>query len=79
MSPRRLKILPWVSERPPHDDGEDWSEPQASGDGGGPVVEIEVGAALPSRFLRIEQTGSTDGLYWSIHELDVYGAAAGGG
>ncbi len=61
------------------DDGEDWSEPLASGNGGGPVVEIEVGAARPSRFLRIEQTGSTDGLYWSIHELDVYGAAAGGG
>lgn len=53
------------------DDGETWSDPVASGTGTYPVVEIELDEVAATRFLRIQQTGSTQGLYWSIHELAI--------
>ncbi|MCL4691033.1 MAG: ThuA domain-containing protein [Candidatus Hydrogenedentes bacterium] len=51
-------------------DGETWGEPVAKGAGTGSVTEI---AFLPTmgRYVKIIQTGSTDGLWWSIHELSI--------
>ena len=55
------------------EDGETWSEPLVSGEGRSAVVEIAIGSARAARHLRIVQTGATDGLWWSIHELEVLG------
>ena len=51
-------------------DGQSWGAPVATGKGKGPVTEISFPAA-PAKFIRITQTGSVDGLFWSIHELGV--------
>lgn len=51
-------------------DGSVWGDAVVTGKGSGPITEI----ALPgqrSRFIKIEQTGKSDGLFWSIHELKV--------
>lgn len=52
----------------------DWMAPAASGEGNGPITEIDI-PSVYGRFIRIVQTGSADGLYWSIHELSVEAAA----
>ena len=51
-------------------DGENWGQPVATGKGNNPKTEI---AFTPSkaRFIRITQTGSVSGLFWSIHELEI--------
>jgi len=54
-------------------DGEQWSEPLVEGKGDGPITRITVPEPRPARFVRIEQTGSQPGLWWSIHELQVFG------
>jgi hypothetical protein len=51
-------------------DGQTWGAPVATGKGTGPLTEIRFPAA-PAKFIRITQTGSVDGLFWSIHELGV--------
>lgn len=51
-------------------DSNAWSEPVVSGKGETAVVEIEI-PNRSARFIRINQTGSVDGLFWSIHELDI--------
>jgi len=53
-------------------DGRSWSKPIASGEGDGPVTSIEF-APTDARFLKITQTGSVRGLYWSIHALELFG------
>jgi hypothetical protein len=53
-------------------DGSQWSEPVATGKGSGPRTEIVFGAAR-AKFVRITQTGSAQGSYWSVHELQIYG------
>lgn len=53
------------------DDGETWSDVVARGAGTYPMLEIELDEVAATRFVRIDQTGQTDGLYWSIHELDI--------
>ncbi|HLQ37120.1 MAG TPA: discoidin domain-containing protein, partial [Planctomycetota bacterium] len=55
------------------DDGEHWSQPLVSGTGDGPMTVITVATPRAARFLRIEQTGRQSGLWWSIHELQVFG------
>jgi len=55
------------------DDGEHWSEPLVAGSGDGPVTRIIVPEPRPARFVRVDQTGSQSGLWWSIHELQVVG------
>jgi len=40
------------------------------GEGKGAVTEITF-PARTGRFVKIVQTGRTDGLFWSIHELTV--------
>lgn len=54
------------------DDGERWSEPLVKGEGIAPVTRITAPKPVRARYLRIVQTGSHD-LWWSIHELRVYG------
>jgi hypothetical protein len=51
-------------------DGKNWGTPVASGKGAKPVVDIAFEPVF-GRFIKIVQTGKTDGLYWSIHELTV--------
>ena len=61
--PRRYEV--WIS-----DDGNDWSDPIASGTGNARTTEITF-APVKTRFIRITQTGTARGLFWSIHELQV--------
>jgi hypothetical protein len=53
------------------DDGKTWGKPVATGQGVSPVTEIFFPAAK-TKFIRITQTGSAQGLFWSIHELNVF-------
>jgi mono/diheme cytochrome c family protein/glucose/arabinose dehydrogenase len=62
--PRRYEVL--VS-----DDGTNWSPAIAKGRGDGPVTEITFDP-VRTRFIRINQTGKVDGLFWSIHELGLF-------
>ncbi|MFT7514123.1 MAG: mono/diheme cytochrome c family protein, partial [Candidatus Omnitrophota bacterium] len=54
------------------DDGEKWSEPVASGKGGGSITEILL-PGVTTRYVRINQHGQASGLFWSIHNLEVCG------
>jgi len=49
-------------------DTSNWGEPVVSGIGTAPITEITI-EPRPGRYMRIEQTGKDDGLWWSIHEL----------
>lgn len=51
-------------------DGQRWGKPVAIGQGTGPQTEI-VFPTAKAKFIRITQTGSVPGLFWSIHELQV--------
>ncbi len=55
------------------DDGESWSEPVASGKGAEAVTSIPLMPGTSAKHVRIVQTDSKDGTYWSIHELSVFG------
>lgn len=54
------------------DDGVKWSDPIYSGDGQ-TVINIDMPAKTVTRFFRLTQKTSQGG-FWSIHELGVYGA-----
>lgn len=54
-------------------DGQKWSQPVAAGKGSGGVTDIAFTPAI-AKFIRITQTGSVNGLFWSIHELQVFAA-----
>lgn len=54
------------------DDGEHWHEPLITGNGDGPQTRITLPAPQRTRFLRVEQTGRQPGLWWSIHDLQVF-------
>lgn len=49
---------------------DDMGNPVAEGKGDGPVTEITL-EPKQGRYLKIEQTGATTGLFWSIHELTI--------
>jgi hypothetical protein len=51
-------------------DGKTWSAPVAKGQGNCAITNIEF-APAKAKFIKIKQTGSAPGLYWSIHELQV--------
>jgi mono/diheme cytochrome c family protein/glucose/arabinose dehydrogenase len=51
-------------------DGQTWGKPVASGEGKTALTEIKL-PPTKTKFIRITQTGSVKGLFWSIHELDV--------
>jgi hypothetical protein len=53
-------------------DGEHWSEPVATGTGAA-VTSIELPPQSVTRYVRIIQTGSDKGCFWSINELGIYG------
>ena len=53
------------------DDGTTWTQPVAKGAGSRALTDIFFTPAR-AKFIRITQTSSVDGLYWSIHELAVY-------
>ena len=54
-------------------DGQKWTE-VAHGTGSDPITGIEF-PAVNAKFIRVTQTGSVNGLFWSIHELQVLAAA----
>ena len=54
-------------------DGVNWSGPIASGAGNSSVTTITF-TNVAARYIRIVQTGSVSGLFWSIHEFNVFGA-----
>jgi mono/diheme cytochrome c family protein/glucose/arabinose dehydrogenase len=56
------------------DDGKTWSKPIAEGKGEQAVTEIDF-KPLKTKHLRITQTGSVKGLFWSIHEMQIFRAA----
>ena len=55
-------------------DGQTWGKPVAAGKGSGGLTEIAF-APAKAKFIKITQTGSVNGLFWSIHELQVFAAA----
>jgi len=54
------------------DDGKNWSSPIVEGKSKNAITEIRFPAGVSAQFVKIEQTGQ-HGLFWSIHELKVYG------
>ncbi len=54
-------------------DGITWSSPVASG--AGSLVTNVTFTPHPARYIRITQTGSAPGLWWSIHEFNAFGIA----
>ncbi len=51
-------------------DGSQWNEPIATGKGNSRTTEI-LFPSTKTKFIRITQTGTARGLFWSIHELQV--------
>jgi hypothetical protein len=58
-------------------DGRVWEKSVAEGKGRDSVTEI-IFPAAKAKFIRITQTGAVNGLFWSIHELDIYAAHGAG-
>ncbi|QDT43859.1 F5/8 type C domain protein [Gimesia alba] len=54
------------------DDGKTWSEPIIEGKATTAITDLPFPKGVSTRFVKIEQTGQ-HGLFWSIHELKVYG------
>ena len=52
-------------------DGKIWGAPVATGQGSATLTSIEFSPA-PAKFIRITQTGAVKGLFWSIHDLQVF-------
>ena len=52
------------------EDGQTWGASVATGRGAGPVTEIAFSPAK-AKYIRITQTGTAPGLFWSIHELQI--------
>ena len=55
-------------------DGTTWGKAVATGKGSGGVTDIAF-APAKAKFIRITQTGAVNGLFWSIHELQIFAAA----
>ena len=53
-------------------DGKKWSKPFAVGVGKHPVTDISF-PTTEAKFLKITQTSKVSGLYWSIHEMQIFG------
>ena len=56
-------------------DGTSWGKSVAAGKGGSAVTAIAF-APAKAKFIKITQTGSVNGLFWSIHELQIFAAAS---
>ena len=57
-------------------DGKTWGKPVAVGKGVSALTEVEFAPAR-AKFIRITQTGAVNGLFWSIHNLEIYAAKSG--
>ncbi|MFN3241044.1 MAG: discoidin domain-containing protein [Planctomycetota bacterium] len=57
------------------EDGKQWSRPIASGKGSKDASRITF-APVTTRWLKVTQKGKKGGLWWSIHELNLYGPKA---
>ena len=55
-------------------DGKTWTKPISKGAGRNPVSDI-IFPTTQAKYLKITQTGSAPSLYWSIHEMQIYGKA----
>lgn len=53
-------------------DGGNWGKPVVSGKGTKPLTEIKLPSPVRARFVKIVQTGSVSGLFWSIHDLKIH-------
>jgi len=53
-------------------DGENWSEPVATGSARPEQTFVDF-PAEEARFVKVEITHATTKLFWSIHELDLMG------
>lgn len=51
-------------------DGTTWGTPVAAGKGSSAVTDIAF-KPTKAKFVRISQTGAVDGLFWSIHEMQL--------
>ncbi|MCB1275415.1 discoidin domain-containing protein [Prosthecobacter sp.] len=54
--------------------GSEWEKPVLEGKSDTSVTEFMFPKQVKAKFIRITDTGSVKGLFWSIHELDVLGA-----
>jgi glucose/arabinose dehydrogenase/mono/diheme cytochrome c family protein len=52
-------------------DGQQWDKPILEGSSPTTVTEFIFPKAQTARFIRITDTGTVKGLYWSIHELEI--------
>ena len=52
-------------------DGESWGEPILKSPAQRPITRLILPKPTKGRFVKIVQTGRTDGLFWSIHDLRV--------
>jgi len=52
-------------------DGKTWGQPVAKSKPQRPITRLKLDQPTRGRFVRIVQTGETDGLFWSIHNLRV--------
>ena len=52
-------------------DGEGWGEPVLTSPPQRPITRLQLEKSARGRFVRIVQTGETQGLFWSIHELRI--------
>ena len=53
-------------------DGKQWSKPLANGTGKHPLTNISF-PTTQAKYFRITQTGRVNGLFWSIHEINIFG------
>ncbi len=53
-------------------DGVNWGSPIATGTGSSPITTITF-TAQAARYVRVTQTGSAQGNFWSIHEFNIFG------
>jgi mono/diheme cytochrome c family protein len=56
-------------------DGKTWDPPIIEGKGSSALTEIQFPSPVTTSYLRITQTGSAPGKYWSIHELKLLAPA----
>jgi hypothetical protein len=52
-------------------DGQTWSKPVLTGKGDKPVTVLAFPQPTRARHVKITQTGSAEGLNWSIHTLKI--------
>ena len=51
--------------------GKDWGKPVLTSKPQRPITRLILPAPVRARFIKIVQTGSTQGLYWSIHNMRI--------